>query len=35
MDSLGTLSVKLVPSLVNLLFPLAYKETPALEGAIG
>ncbi|WP_299180369.1 hypothetical protein [uncultured Aquimarina sp.] len=35
MDSLGTLSVKLVPSLVNLLFPLAYKETPALEGTIG
>ncbi len=35
MDSLGTLSTKLVPSLVNLLFPLAYKETAALEGTIG
>ncbi|WP_298316982.1 hypothetical protein [uncultured Aquimarina sp.] len=35
MDSLGALSVKLVPSLVNLLFPLAYKETAALEGTIG
>ncbi|WP_378174320.1 hypothetical protein [Aquimarina sp. SS2-1] len=35
MDSLGGLSTKLVPSLVNLLFPLAYKETAALEGTIG
>ncbi|KAA1246964.1 FAD-linked oxidase [Aquimarina sp. RZ0] len=35
MDSLGALSSKIVPSLVNLLFPLAYKETQALEGTIG
>ncbi|GAA3510664.1 hypothetical protein GCM10022393_25280 [Aquimarina addita] len=35
MDSLGTLSTTLVPGLVNMLFPLAYKKTPALEGTIG
>lgn len=35
MDSLGSLSVKLIPGLVNMLFPLAYKETKALEGTIG
>ncbi|WP_282087012.1 FAD-binding protein [Aquimarina algiphila] len=35
MDSLGGLSVLLVPKLVNILFPLAYKEVPPIEGTIG
>ncbi len=35
MDSLGGLSVLLVPKLVSILFPLAYKEVPPVEGTIG
>ncbi|PKV51461.1 FAD binding domain-containing protein [Aquimarina sp. MAR_2010_214] len=35
MDSLGGLSILLVPKLVNILFPLAYKEIPPMEGTIG